>query len=68
MNDELEQLRTYARQASEALGRMATGGRYELPTIEVAGEHYADPLFCAARVETRIRNAGRRYSPIGRRS
>jgi hypothetical protein len=52
-----DELAAYARRASDALAKMAAGGRFELQTVEVAGELYANVLFCEARVETRIRNA-----------
>ena len=61
--ERLEALEAYARKAGDALARMAAGGRYEMGTVYVAGEHFPDPLFCEARVETRIRNASLRRGP-----
>lgn len=58
----LEALEAYALKASGILAGLV-GNAPELMTI-VAGERLADPLFCGARIETRIRNAGRRYSPV----
>jgi hypothetical protein len=63
--ERLEQLEAYARKASAALTRMGAGGRYDVPSLLIGGQHLADVTFCEARVETRIRNAGRRRSPGG---
>lgn len=62
----LEELHAYARKASAALAEMAGEGRFDVQMIEIDGERFANPLFCSARVETRIRNARRRYSPGNR--
>jgi hypothetical protein len=59
----LEALEAYARESSGALASLVNHAP-ELMTI-VAGEKLADPLFCAARIETKIRNARRRYQPGG---
>lgn len=60
--ERIEALEAYARKASAALERMGDGGRYEVPMIDVAGLQLADPIFCAARVETKLRNARMRRS------
>lgn len=60
----LEALENYAREVSSLLMGLV-GNKPEFMTI-VAGEQLADPLFCAARIEGRIRAAGRRYRGPGR--
>lgn len=55
----LEALESYALKASGALLSLA-GDAPELMTM-VAGQSVADPLFCAARIEGKIRNARQRY-------
>jgi hypothetical protein len=64
--ERLEALQAYALKTSGVLAGLV-GNAPELMTV-VAGERLADPLFCGARIEARIRNAGRRYAGPGRRS
>jgi endonuclease YncB( thermonuclease family) len=61
----LEALEAYARKASDALARLGAGGRYDVPMQPIGEDRYADPLFCEARVETRLRNARGRFSSFG---
>lgn len=60
--ERLGALETYARQASDVLAQLV-GNNPQLMTV-VAGERLAHPIMCAARIEGRIRNAGRRYRPF----
>jgi hypothetical protein len=61
--DRLEALEAYARQASYAFSGLVNNAS-ELMTL-VADLRLADPIPCAARIESRIMNARRRYSPTG---
>lgn len=62
--ERLTALEAYAREASSLLMGLV-GHKPEFMTI-VAGEQLADPLFCAARIEGRLRNAGRRFRAGGK--
>lgn len=62
--ERVEALEAYARKSSGVLASLVNHAP-ELMTI-VAGEKLADPLFCAARIETKLRNARRRYHPGGK--
>lgn len=57
-------LESYARKASIELARMAGGGS-ELFT-RIGDDFFADPVLCAARVESKLMNARRRYRGPGR--
>jgi hypothetical protein len=59
--ERLAALEAYALKTSGVLANLV-GNRPEFMTV-VAGQRLADPLFCGARIDARIRNAGRRYRP-----